>query len=577
MLEYKEDMSAAEQKKFEEDLKNEYIDKKGETEKDLSFRIDGVAASRGSSGKQFVGYTTLGEFYRGDQWDHDEAPGASQRTDNYCATIVDTFASLLFDAPVEINCPAQDETDDLLEIMAEIKEKLLKKIYDDNNADDIVLPELSKVGSLYGDTYIKGPLIDKRNSKNKKDWKIVFSNVENPANIRPIFEDENYKELYGFIDTTSISPMKLVKDYRKKLEARGKSPQDIIKKMRAKSRIGMRSQPNILSQNTYQPMIFRSEYWTKQIMAVFIEDELIDWWWHDWGFVALQAIKNMYVPNHPYGKSDIEDAIDPQLFHTRVNNDLANALKFLSTINMKGKNLDGMEVLVHGLSKIFNIPDEGELDPIQRSGDPYAASNFVEGRRKAMLDITGTSEALMSSIQNANPSGRAMSMALQSVIRKLNPKIKRYQSSLRNLNENIFKLLERYFPETKMVIMGDYTSEVSVISTLLRNIIDELNKMQSGVQSLTTTQKNLGIPQPKIEQKRMKKDLMDPLLGPQTARQPGLLNVQMQNPEGSDVPEEGEGLPGTPNQGGTEAGPEGAVRGANQRASGAAPPPAVIP
>ena len=579
MLNYKKDMTSKELQRFEEELKNEYLDHKGETEKDLHFRLDGVSATRGSSGKQFVGYRTLGEFYRGDQWDHDEPPGASQRTDNYCATIVDTFSSLIFDAPVEINCPAQDETDELLELKAEFKEKLLKRVYDDNDADDIVFPELSKTGSTYGDTFIKGPFLDKGryDEKDKKNWKIKFYNVENPANVRPIFLDENYNELYGFIDTTSISPMKCEKLYGEKLKEKGLSTADIIKKYKTAGRPNFRSQPNITAQSTYQRMINRSEFWTDKVMAIFIEDELIDYYWHDWGFVPLEYIKNIYVPNHPYGKSDIEDAIDPQLFYTRVNNDLANALKFLSTINLKGRNLDGMEVLVHGLSKIFNMPDDGELDPIARAGDPYAASNFVSGRRQAILDVTGTSESLMSSIQSGQVSGRSMSMALQSVIRKISPRIKRYQKALRSLNTNIFKLLEIYFPETKEIIMGDYTNEVSIISTLLRNIIDELNKLQSGVQSLTTTQKNLGIPQPKIEQKRMKQDLADPVLGPQTARQPGLL--QIQNPESAMPPTEGEGgsgLPPSPNQAGASASAGGAIAGANQRAAGGAIPAAAI-
>ncbi len=575
MLDYKPGMSLKEKNKFEEEIKNEYLEHKSETDKDLAFRLKGVPAARGSSGYQFVGYEALSQFYRGDQWDHDEPPGASQKTDNYCAVVVDNFSSLLYDAPVEINCKSQDELDDFLELLAEIKEKLLKQVYDDNDADEIIFPELSKTQSLFGDGFIKGPFLDKNGSRFKKDWKIVFHNVENPANIRPIFDDENYKKLYGFIDNTAISPMKAVKLYKDKMFERGLSVEEMIKKARAKSRSGMRNQPNVGDQQTYQKMLLKNEYWTDKVMAIFLEDELIDWWEHDWGFVPLEFIKNTYVPNHPYGKSDIEDILDPQLAHTQTNNDLANALKFLSTINLKGKNLDGMEVLVHGLSKIFNLPDEGELDPIQRAGDPYAAGNYVEGRKKALLDISGVSEALMASVGQGAASGRAMSMALQSVIRKLNPKIKRHQKALRSLNNNIFILMEKYWPETKEVIRGDYSSEVSIVSTLLRNIIDELNKMQSGVQSLTTTQTNLGIPQPKIEQKRMIKDLMNPILGPQTARQPGMLQVQMQSPEQEPgaVGEDGQQLPPAPNQGGTTAGPEGAVGGANQRAAGGAPVP----
>jgi len=576
MLEYKKDMTPKELKKFEEDLTKEYDTHRMETERDLEFRVNGVAATRGSSGQQLVGYKTLNQFYRGDQWDHDEAPGASQRTDNYCSSIVDNFSSLLFDAPVEINCPSQDETDNLLEMLAEFKERMLKNIYDENNADEIIFPELAKTGSLYGDTFIKGPMLEKNGSESKADWEIVFYNVENPANIRPIFEDENFNRLFGFIDTTAISPMKAVRLYEKQFAERGIKIEELIKANKAIGRSGIRLQPNITAQQTYQTQFFKAEYWTKEIMAIFIENKLVDWFWHDWDFIPLEYIKNIYEPNHPYGRSDIEDSIDPQLFYTRVNNDLANALKFLSTINLKGKNLDGMEVLVHGLSKIFNMPDEGELDPIQRGGDPYATGNFVDERRRAILDVSGVSEALMSSVQNQNPSGRAMSMALQSVIRKLNPRIKRYQKALRSLNKNIFKLMETYWPETKEIIMGDYSSEVNIISTLLRNIVDELNKLQAGVQSLTTTQTSLGIPQPKIEQKRMRRDLMDPILGPQIARQPGIL--MQTSPEGQPgTPgSNDQGLPPSPgNQ--ISVGQQGAVAMANQQAAGGATTPQVTP
>ena len=570
-------MTDQEKRDFEDQLTNEFTMFKSETEKDLTFRLGGVKSTRGSSGFQFVGYQVLQEFYRGDQWDHDEPPGASQRTDNYCASIVDNFSSLLFDAPVEIHCASQDETDEVLELKAEIKEKFLQKVYDDNDADEIVFPDLSKTGSLYGDTFIKGPMIEKNGSENRNDWKIVFYNVDNPANIRPIFMDENYRKLYGFIDTTSVSPMWLERNMGKRLKERGIDVEKLVKKT-AGQRLGRRSNPNVAGQATYQRLIFKYEIWTDKYMAIFIEDKLVDYWWHEWGFVPLRYIKNAYSPNHPYGKSDLEDAIDPQLFYLRVNNDLANALKFLSTITLKGKNLDGMEVLVHGLSKIFNIPEDGELDSVARSGDPYASGNFVENRRRAILDVTGLSEALLATLSNGNISGRGLSVALQSVIRKLNPRIKRYENALRGLNADILKLMELYWPETKEVIMGDYSSKVSIISTLLRNIIDELNKMQAGVQSLTTTQRNLGIPQPKIEQKVMRRDLSDPILGPQTARQPGLLRIQ--SPEGQQGTPGSNGeqnLPPAPNQTGVASSQEAALAAANQQAGGAAPIPTVTP
>jgi len=572
MLEYKEGMSPKETRKFEEDLRAEFLDRRRETDEDLNLRKFGVKATRGSTGFQFAGYNTLEQFYRGDQWDHDEPAGASQSTDNYCATIVDNFSSLLFDAPVEINCPSQDPTDDVLEMKAEIKEKLLYQVYQENDADDIIFPETSKCGSEFGDAFIKGPMLDKCGSKLKKDWKIVFYNVDNPANIRPIFDDGNHKKLAGFIDTTEISPSKAKREYGSKLAEKGI---DVDKLIKGASKRPLKSYFGSSNSTAEKGFLKCEEYWTDKIMVVFLEDEIVEWFPHNQGFVPLHFIKNVYVPNHKWGKSDLEDALDPQMAHTRANNDLANALKFLSSVNLVGKNLEGMEVVISGLQKIFNIPDDGELEAMPRSGDAYASNNFVNGRRAAILDISGVSDALMAASSNTGMSGRALSIALQSVIRRLNPKIKRYQKSLRDLNKDIFILMEKYWPETKEIIMGDYTSEVNIISTLLRNIIDELNKMQSGVQSLTTTQKNLGIPQPRIEQKLMRKDLSDPILGPQIARQPGMLQIAQAPSEGGMPPTEGTDgnqLPPAGNQMATSASPEGAVAATNQRSTGAAIP-----
>ncbi len=570
-LKYQKDMSPELRSNYEKQFTSDYTKAKQETTEDLNFRLGGIRATRGSSGFQFVGYRTLEQFYRGDQWDHDEPPGASQRTENYCAVIVDNFSSLLFDSPAEIHCSPADEVDDLLVIKAEMKEKLLQKVYDDNDADEIVFPNCSKCGSLYGDSFLLGPFLDKNGSEKKEDWKIVFFNADNPANIRILFSDKNYVDVEGFIDTTAISANKMITLYGELLEKRGIDVQKLVAKAVKRTSTNLSTG----AQGTAIPMMNIDRYWTAEDMGIFVEGEFLALYHHGHGFVPIQKIKNIYVPNHPYGKSDIEDVIDPQMAHTQTKNDLANALRFLSTINLKGKNLDGIEVLVHGLSKIFNLPEDGELDPIQRSGDPYASSNNVSDNRRAILDVSGVSEALLATVNNNNISGRALSVALQSVIRKLNPRIKQYQRALRNMNANILKLYEIYFPETKEIIMGDYTSKVSIISTLLRNIIDELNKLQAGVQSLTTTQTNLGIPQPKIEQKRIKADLADPILGPQIARQPGLLGAQMANPTGQQgTPGEGGGgLPSQPNQAGTNVSPEGAVVAANQRASGAAPVP----
>ncbi|MBI4119362.1 MAG: phage portal protein [Parcubacteria group bacterium] len=556
-------MTPQERKNFEFNLTKEFLSNKDDTRRDLNLRLNGVAARAGSSGYQFAGYTQLERFYRGDQWDHNEPVGASQRTDNYCAVIVDNISSLVFDDIPEINCPTDDPTDDLLELKAEMKERLLRRVWEDNDFE-VEFDSWSKQGSLYGDGYLIGPWVEKVDelgnavdSEGKGTWKIKFSHVENPGSIRQIFSDDGYKKLLGFIQSNRISVAKANMIYGDVARAKG-----IKIEASQQSDVETRIDPA-----TTIPMVNVDNYWTGKTMAVFMNDKLLDYYLHNWGFVPLEHVKNIYVPNHPYGKSDIEDVLDPQLFHNRTNNDLANLLKWISSVNLWGKNLEGMQALVAGLSRIYSLPEDGEIHAFEKTGDPYVTNTFVAQRRSTIIEISGVSEALLSSSQVSNASGRALALAFQGTIRKLNPRIKRFRSSIQNLNKNIMRLMELYFPETKVVIEGDYRNNVYLPATLLRNIVDTINKFQSGLISQDTAMREAGVNQPKLEQKLMKKGLTDPILGPQIARQPSLL------PRLS----EGQNQPGdqpNPAPGNAPAASQaGAVTANNQQSSGAAPTP----
>lgn len=558
-------MGPGERLAFELRLQKEFAGNKDDTKRDLNMRVNGVVSQNGASGYQFVGYTQLERFYRGDQWFSNEPVGASQRTDNYCAVIVDNISSLVFDDIPEINCPTDDPTDDILELKAEMRERLLRRAWEENDFE-VELDAWSKQASGYGDGFLKGPWMEKidklgnllPHDSKEGTWKIRFAHVENPGSIRPIFSDDGYKKLLGFIHSNRIAHSKALMMYGKLAKAKGITIEASLQ-ADVESRVG--------NTPTTVPMVNIDEYWTNEYMSIFINDKLLDYYFHNWGFVPLRHVKNIYVPNYPFGKSDIEDALDPQLMHNRVNNDLANLLKWVSTVNLWGKNLEGMQALVAGLSRIYSVPEDGEIHAFEKTGDPYITNTFVQQRRSAIVEISGVSEALLSSSQVANASGRALALAFQGTIRKLNPRLKRFRSALQDLNRDILRLYELYFPETKIVIEGDYRNNVYLPATLLRNIIDTINKLQSGIISLDTAQREAGVSMPKLEQKLMKKSLADPILGPQIARQPALLPRLS---EGQNQPGQSP-IPAPGNQPG--ASPAGAVAAGNQQAGGAAPTP----
>lgn len=557
--------NATEEQKKDFYCKKQFLDFKDDTKNDLVMRIAGVPATRGATGYQFAGYKTLEQFYRGDQWTTDPQPGASQRTDNYCAVIVDNLSSLIFDDSPEINCPTDDPTDEMLEIKAELKEKFIWKVWTDNDFET-TFDDWSKSASAYGDGFLKGPYMEKRDKNGEimdpnadgGTWHIVFSNIENPASIRPVFSDGAYKKLIGFVQSDRISIQKAEILYGAAARAKG---------ITIEASLTANQDLSLFMGVTNQPMVNIEEKWTATDMAVFINEQLLYRFEHNWGFVPLRYVRNNKVPNYPYGKSDIEDVLDPQMSHNTTNNDLANLLKWIASVNLWGKNIEGMQALTAGISRIYSLPDDGELHAFEKTGDPYVTNTYVQQRRSAIVEISGVSESMLSSSQLAASSGRALALAFQGTIRKLNPRAKRFKVELKYLNANILKLAEIYFPKTKKFIEGDYRNEVFLPTTLLRNIVDTINKFQSGLISQDTAMREAGVAQPNLEKRMMKKDLMDPVLGPQVARQPSLLPRLS---EGENQPGDNP-IPQPGNQPG--ASQEGAVAAGNQQASGAAPTP----
>jgi hypothetical protein len=99
-----------------------------------------------------------------------------------------------------------------------------------------------------------------------------------------------------------------------------------------------------------------------------------------------------------------------------------------------------------------------------------------------------------------------------------------WEVAMKNLNAQILFLAETYIPNAKLLVNGFYKTDVFISSVLLRSVSDEINKFQAKIQSLTTTQLNVGIQNPSEEQKLMKQELEDEVLATEIAKQPGLLH-----------------------------------------------------
>jgi hypothetical protein len=163
------------------------------TELDTEYAdLTGGTKDRQGRGYRKAGYNNLRDFYDGDQWKYVPEGGKPMRTYNFCRTVVNNYTAFMTNEPVDIDVPSADINDEVEVLRSEMKEKALKDILKDNQFNFQFEASVQN-GTLLGDSVIIGPFYDE-----KKD-RIWFKNVKRPENVRMIWKDSNYDELFGYI------------------------------------------------------------------------------------------------------------------------------------------------------------------------------------------------------------------------------------------------------------------------------------------------------------------------------------------------------------------------------------------
>src|SRR3990167_7094994 len=312
---------------------------------------------------------------------------------------------------------------------------------------------------------------------------------------------------------------------------------------------------------------------------------------HNWGFIPLQYIPNIHLPGEPKGTSDIEHELDPQQEYNERASDLADIIKEVAKPAYWGKNLDNLSEVRSGQIVIYQVGDDGEINAMPRSGQTVADEQYLSDRKNDIIALSGLNQVLYPGSQVLQATGRALSVVMQGVNNKVSLRKEWWEVAFKNLNKTILFHAENHIPDAKILIDGFYKTDVFISSVLLRSVVDEISKFQAKVQSLTTTQHNVGISNPSEEQKLMKEELQDEILATEIAKQPGLLHqilaerIQMINQSTgggvtgagmggingapSPIATESENIPGenpAPIRGvASPVSPEGAIRGAAAR------------
>jgi len=310
-----------------------------------------------------------------------------------------------------------------------------------------------------------------------------------------------------------------------------------------------------------------------------VDERIIDFVKHDWGFIPGILVKNMSHPTRAWGVSDIEDMLDAQVEYNESASATRGKINQVSVPHIWYSG-DGEPVEYHaGQAEVMKLGPEDKLwpDPMGQSTAPF--DTYSENRKQDIHHLSMISEIFYGGAMTAKATGRALSVLMQGVNNKVKLKQQYWKVAIKRLNANILRLIEVYAPEAKKLIQGYYKTDIFFPAVLIRNVTEEINKFNMKLQSQYTTMKNLGVPSPKEEAKIMKKEWEDMSLAMEISRSPamrmqlqGMIAEQLQQRGAGGGPQltEGEGgagttkeeslpmsTPQTPQQ--TPASPEGAV------------------
>jgi len=503
------------------------------TEKELSDYIDDMsqqletAASRFVNGDGiYVGSEKLREFYKGKHWSYRKEGNGVMRVFNYCFTVVENMTAFLANETPECHSTPRDTSDDVERVRSEGIDQFLGEIHRVNKFG-LTFQKGARCGSLTGVSFLFGPVWD-------ADSKIIrYNNIENPENIRPIWKDSNFNEMEGFINTYYINPATFAKKYDKQLKERG-IKLDSIKPMRVVTQqmpANANSKSWTRSVNLGQDMYCVEEYYDDTYFETRLKGDggkviIVDFYEHGYGFLPGYLIPNCHVPGEPGGTSDIENLLDAQVAYNESKSNEEDIIRQVAFTSLWGKNLDNYSVIETGVGSLYNFNDEAELNAMPRSANPLVLERYQQDIQGDIINLSGQNQALYPGGAKSvlASTGRALSVLMQGVNNKVSLRKDFWKNALETLNRNILILAEKKIPKASILIGGNYRVDVFISSVMLRDVTEEINKFNSKLQSMSTTQKNLGIPSPTEEQKLMKKELEDPIFGVEISRQPGLLH-----------------------------------------------------
>jgi len=515
--------------------------------KEIRPQLEADAANRLNGDGVLAGYENSRKMFRGEQWLEGEE---RTRIYNYLFHNVRSMTALLTNEAVEHTAIVDDISDPVQQILAAERQRLIELVHVNNDFVNF-FKQLSIVASSQGDCVIAGPFWD------PDEKQIFYFSVDKPEDFMPIWKDDSYREMVGFILRKNVYIKEIERQFGKQLKARNititqiKDPVSAVGVVEAVTGNSIYRKKKIAT-TPGLPMGTIEYYYDENNWGVFINRELVEWKEHNYGFVPGGYINNYPNPGSPNGISDIENLFDPQRAYNEWEDRLEKVMRGAIRQKYWGKSLpDSLQSIPNDASlDIYDLgSDEATINAFPPTGNPLGADAWTHNKLVDLKSIGALSDIFFGGQGGASmtrSTGRALSTLMTGVNITVADKIPRFKRAFEQLDENIARLYSKFVTGAKPIFAGNFRFDAFIPATILRNPTDELNKQLFKVQSLHTTRKNLGIPDPLAEAKLVEKDLSDPVLIPEISKQPQMQMTRIQPPQPQ--PDMSGATPGTPGE-----------------------------
>jgi hypothetical protein len=277
----------------------------------------------------------------------------------------------------------------------------------------------------------------------------------------------------------------------------------------------------IPSGKTSLPKVKVVDYWDDETNMIMVNDVVVQYVKHTWGFNPWEIIPNIHIPNKPWGLSDIDYLIDPQIEYNEASNDERDFIRAAVNIKYVAKNMEDFdpESIKTGSGQVIFIQgDDSDFSAMPQPVNTFPAESYLTRVKKAIHDL-GIPEVAYGTGQS--DSGRSKAIDYQSMVDVIEDKRRAWILALNRICERVQILGYKYFPvdffknpdsdefEVRPVEL-DWSDIVPLTSS--ERVVNVVNKLQAGAISLATALHELGYKDVDAEIDKLKEEERDPEL-----------------------------------------------------------------